>query len=155
MVMPEPAPARQLEILLAEDNEFDVHVTVAAFRDARVPNRLHCVTDGEAVLAFLKHTGEHSQAPRPDLILLDLNLPKMDGFQVLETIKADPDLKNIPVVVVSGNIHEGDIKRAYELQASSFLMKPREVDEYFASIRSLKELWFHAASVAPKPDSPA
>jgi CheY-like chemotaxis protein len=153
--MADPAPARRLDILLAEDNEFDVHVTVAAFRDARVPNRLHCVTDGEAAIAFLKRTGEHTQAPRPDLVLLDVHLPKMDGFQVLEAIKADPELKNIPVVVVSGDIHEGDIKRAYELQASSFLMKPQEVDEYFAAIRSLKELWFHAASVAPKADSPA
>jgi CheY-like chemotaxis protein len=151
--MPAPAPARRLEILLAEDNEFDVHVTVVAFRDATVPNRVHCVPDGEAAIAFLKRTGEHSRAPRPDLILLDLNLPKMNGLEVLETIKADPDLMNIPVVMVSGNIHDGDIRRAYELQVSSFLMKPPEVDEYFAAIRSLKELWFHAASPAPNPDS--
>jgi CheY-like chemotaxis protein len=150
--MPQPAPARQLEILVAEDNEFDVHLTVVAFRDATVPNRVHCVPDGEAAIAFLKRTGEHSRAPRPDLILLDLNLPKKDGLEVLEEIKSDPALKNIPVVMVSGNIHDGDIKRAYELQASSFLMKPLEVDEYFAAIRSLKELWFHAASPAPKPD---
>src|ERR1700730_13917577 len=151
--MAEPAPARRLDILLAEDNEFDVHLTVTAFRDARVPNRLHCVADGEAALAFLKRTGEHSDAPRPDLILLDLNLPKLDGLQVLEAIKADPDVKNIPVVVISGAIHEGAIKRAYELQASAFVMKPAEVDEYFAAIRSLEELWFHAASMAPKPDN--
>jgi chemotaxis family two-component system response regulator Rcp1 len=148
------ASTRQLEVLLAEDNEFDVHLTAAAFRDARVPNQLHCVSDGEAALAFLKRRGEHSQAPRPDLILLDINLPKMNGLQVLEAIKTDPELRNIPVVVVSGNIHDGDIKRAYELQASAFVMKPLEVDEYFAAIRSLKELWFHAASPAPK-DAPA
>ena len=154
MVMPQPAPVRQLDILLAEDNEFDVHVTVAAFRDARVPNRIHTVGDGEAAIAFLKRTGEHAQAPRPDLILLDLNLPKMDGLEVLEVIKADPLLKDIPVIMVSGDIHEGNIKRAYELQASSFVMKSPEVDEYFASIRALKELWFHAASPAPKPDGP-
>ena len=146
---------RQLEILLAEDNEFDVHLTATAFRDARVPNRLHCVSDGEAAMAFLNRTGEHSDAPRPDLILLDLNLPKIDGLHVLEAIKADPHLKNIPVVVVSGNINDGDIRRAYELQASAFVMKPAEVDEYFAAIRSLKELWFHAAAVAPESDSPA
>lgn len=151
--MPEPAPARQLEVLLAEDNEFDVHLTVAAFRDARVPSRLHCVPDGEAAIAFLRHKGEHEQAPRPDLILLDLNLPKKNGLEVLEEIKADPNLKNIPVVIVSGSIHEGDVRRAYELQVSAFLMKPVEVDEYFAAIRSLKELWFHAAAPAPKPDS--
>ena len=155
MYMLEPAAARQLEILLADDNEFDVHLTVVAFRDATVPNRVHWVPDGEAAMAFLKRTGEHSKAPRPDLILLDLNLPKMNGLEVLETIKADPDLKNIPVVMVSGSIHDGDIRRAYELQVSSFVMKPPEVDEYFAAIRSLKELWFHAAAVAPKPDSAA
>ena len=151
--MPEAAPARQLEVLLAEDNEFDVQVTIAAFRDARVPSKLHCVPDGEAALACLRHTGEYQDVPRPDLILLDLNLPKMSGLEVLEEIKADLGLKNIPVVIVSGSIHDGDIRRAYELQVSAFLMKPVEVDEYFASIRSLKELWFHAASPAPKPDS--
>jgi CheY-like chemotaxis protein len=152
--MPEPAPARQLEVLLAEDNEFDVHLTVAAFRDARVPSRLHCVPDGEAAIAFLRRAGEHRHAPRPDLILLDLDLPKMNGLEVLEEIKADPSLRNIPVVIVSGSIHDGDIRRAYDLQVSAFLMKPLEMDEYFAAIRSLKELWFHAASPAPKPDSP-
>ena len=152
--MPQPAPARRLEVLVAEDSEFDLHLTIAAFRDAQVPNRVTWVSDGEAAIAFLKQTGEYTDAPRPDLILLDLVLPKMDGFQVLETIKADPHLKNIPVVVVSGHSDEGEIARAYELQASAFVVKPAEVDEYFAAIRSLKQLWFHAASPAPKPDSP-
>ncbi|HEV8412836.1 MAG TPA: response regulator [Bryobacteraceae bacterium] len=87
------------------------------------------------------------------MILLDLNLPKMDGFQVLEAIKGDPELRNIPVVVVSGSDREADISRAYGLQASAFVVKPSEVDEYFAAIRSLKQLWFHAASRSPKPDS--
>src|SRR3954469_4955133 len=119
--MPEQAPARQLEVLLAEDNEFDAQVTIAAFRDARVPSRLHRVPDGEAAIAFLRRTGEHGDSPRPDLILLDLNLPKMNGLEVLEQIKADPSFKNIPVVIVSGSIHDGDIRRAYDLQASSFL----------------------------------
>jgi CheY-like chemotaxis protein len=152
--MPELGP-HALDILLAEDNEFDVHLTEAAFRDARVPNRVHRVPDGEAAIAFLKRTGEHGYAPRPDLILLDLNMPKMSGLEVLEAIKADPQLKNIPVVIVSGNSSEAEIRRAYELQASSFVVKPLEVDEYFAAIRSLKELWFHAASLVPRGDSPA
>ena len=151
--MAETGAIRQLEVLIAEDNEFDTHLTVAAFRDARIPNRMHCVADGEAAIAFLNRTGEHSRAPRPDLIVLDLNLPKLDGLQVLEAIKTDPELKSIPVVMVSGSIHDGDIKRAYELQASAFVMKPLEVDEYFAAIRSLKELWFHAAAPSPKPGS--
>ena len=153
--MSDVGAVHQIEILLAEDNEFDVHVTEAAFRDALVSNRVSWVSDGEAAISFLKRLGEHSQAPRPDLILLDLNLPKMNGFQVLEAIKADPHLKNIPVVVVSGSNRESDITRAYELQASAFVVKPLEVDEYFAAIRSLKQLWFHAASRSPRPDSPA
>jgi CheY-like chemotaxis protein len=82
-------------------------------------------------------------------------MPKMSGLEVLEAIKADPQLKNIPVVIVSGNSSEAEIRRAYELQASSFVVKPLEVDEYFAAIRSLKELWFHAASLVPRGDSPA
>ena len=150
--MSDVGSVHQIEILLAEDNEFDVHVTEAAFRDALVSNRVNWVSDGEAAISFLKRLGEHSQAPRPDLILLDLNLPKMNGFQVLEAIKADPLLKNIPVVVVSGSSRESDISRAYELQASAFVVKPLEVDEYFAAIRSLKQLWFHAASPAPRTD---
>jgi CheY-like chemotaxis protein len=151
--MAELAFAHQLEILLAEDNEFDVHLTEAALRDATLPNRLNCVPDGEAALAFLNRAGEYSEAPTPDLILLDLNLPKMNGFQVLEAIKADPRLCNIPVVVVSGSDRAADISRAYGLQASAFVVKPMEVDEYFAAIRSLKQLWFYAAPRSPKPDS--
>ena len=135
-----------VEILVVEDNEFDVNLTVAAFRDEVVPNRVHCVPDGEAAVAFLKHTGEYSESPRPDLVVLDLNLPKMDGFEVLEAIKSDPDLKSIPVVMVSGQGGQAEVRRAYELHAAAFVVKPDEVDDYFAAIRSLKELWFRAAS---------
>ncbi len=139
-------PSHQIEILVAEDNEFDINLTVAAFRDEIVPNRVHCVPDGEAALAFLKHTGEYRQAPRPDLVVLDLNLPKMDGLEVLQTIKGDPELRSIPVIMVSGNGGQAEIRRAYELQAAAFVIKPDEVDDYFAAIRSLKDLWFRAAS---------
>ena len=138
--------SRQVEILVVEDNEFDVNLTVAAFRDEVVPNRVHCVSDGEAAVAFLKHNGEYSQSPRPDLVVLDLNLPKMDGFEVLETIKSDPNLRSIPVVMVSGQGGQTEIRRAYELHAAAFVVKPDEVDDYFAAIRSLKDLWFRAAT---------
>lgn len=151
--MPEPASSRQIEVLLAEDNEFDVHLMVAALRDAFVPNRVTSVPDGEAAMAFLKRLGEHSAAPRPDLILLDINLPKMDGFQVLEAIQADPQLKSIPVVVVSGTAGEAAITRAYALHASGFVVKPVEVDDYFAAIRELKQAWFHGASAESNPGS--
>jgi|SRR5689334_15152919 len=138
--------SHQIEILVAEDNEFDVNLTVAAFRDEIVPNRVHCVCDGEAAVAFLKHTGEYCQAPRPDLVVLDLNLPKMDGLEILQLIKEDPELRSIPVVMVSGQGGQAEIRRAYELQAAAFVVKPDEVDDYFAAIRSLKDLWFRAAS---------
>ena len=141
-------PYRRVEILLVEDNEFDLNLTVAAFRDEVVPNRVHCVGDGESAVAFLKRSGEYAEAPRPDLVVLDLNLPKMDGLQVLETMKADPELRTIPVVMVSGNGSQAEIKRAYELQAAAFVVKPDEVDDYFAAIRSLKDLWFRAAMPA-------
>lgn len=145
MALAQPT-SRQIEILVVEDNEFDVNLTVAAFRDELIPNRVHCVSDGEEAIAFLRHAGEHSQAPRPDLVVLDLNLPKMDGFEVLEAIKSDPELKGIPVVMVSGQGGQAEIRRAYELHAAAFLVKPDEVDDYFAAIRSLKDLWFRAAS---------
>jgi len=151
--MSEVASVRQLEILVAEDNEFDFHLTVTAFRDAIVPNRVTWLADGEEAIAFLQRAEGYSQAPRPDLIILDLNLPKVDGFQVLEAVKADPHLSNIPVVVVSGMGGEADITRAYALHASAFVVKPVEVDDYFAAIRNLKQLWFHGASPAPRTDA--
>ena len=140
---------RQLEVLVVEDNQADVHLTTTALRDARITNRVHVVADGEQATAFLKHDGTYADAPRPDLVLLDLNLPKKDGFQVLEEMRADAHLKNIPVIVVSGSEQASDISRAYDLQIARYLVKPLNVDEYFTAIRALKELWFH--SVAPPP----
>ena len=111
---------------------------------------MHVVTDGEQALAFLKRQGDHTNAPRPDLVFLDLNLPKVDGYEVLEAMKADPALRRIPVVAISGSKSEIDIARAYDEQVSAYLVKPPGVNEYFAAIRSLKELWFHAAELPPK-----
>jgi len=121
-----------------------------AVRDATSPNRVHVVGDGEEALAFLKRESSRVNAPRPDLVLLDLNLPKVDGYQVLEAMKADPVLRRIPVVVISGSRSEIDIARAYDQQVSAYLVKPPGVDGYFAAIRSLKELWFHAAALPPQ-----
>jgi two-component system, chemotaxis family, response regulator Rcp1 len=141
---------RQIEILLVEDNPADVHLTLTALRDARSPSKVNVVADGVEALAFLKRQGDYVNAPRPDLVFLDLNLPKVDGYQVLETMKADPVLRRIPVVAISGSRSEIDIARAYGEQISAYLVKPPGVDEYFAAIRSLKELWFHAATLPPK-----
>lgn len=145
-----PEPVRHLDLLLVEDNDADSYLTVTALRDALVPNRIHVVKDGEDALSFLKHTGAHAADPSPDLVLLDLNLPGIDGFQVLAEIKSDPALKRIPVIVISGSDRSEDRLRAYELQAAGYLAKPAELDRYFAAIRSLKDYWFHTLSVPPK-----
>ena len=140
---------RPIEVLIVEDNEADVHLTVTALRDARATNEIHVVADGEQAIEFLKRTGAYSDAPLIDLILLDLNLPKKDGFQVLEEMRADPVLKDTPVIVVSSSDREADIARAYGLKIAAYLVKPFNVDDYFSAIRAVKELWFH--SVAPLP----
>jgi CheY-like chemotaxis protein len=130
-----------------------VHLTLTALRDARSSTEVHVVTDGEQALAFLKHEGAHIKAPRPDLVFLDLNLPKVDGYEVLEAMKADPVLRRIPVVAISGSKSKIDIARAYDEQVSAYLVKPPGVNEYFAAIRSVKELWFHAAELPPKQEA--
>jgi two-component system, chemotaxis family, response regulator Rcp1 len=141
---------RSIGILLVEDNPADVHLTLTALRDARSSSEVHVVADGEEALAFLKREGKHVNATRPDLVFLDLSLPRVDGYQVLEAMKADPSLRRIPVVVISGSRSEMDIARAYDDQISAYLVKPPGVNEYFAAIRSLKELWFHAAALRPR-----
>jgi chemotaxis family two-component system response regulator Rcp1 len=139
-----------IEVLVVEDNDADVELTLTALRDARIANEVHVVGDGEEAMAFLKRQGTHAAARHPDLILLDLNLPKKDGFQVLAEMKADPDLRAIPVIIVSGSDRESDIARAYNLQTSAYLVKPVDVDDYFSAIRALKELWFHVAATPPR-----
>ena len=138
------------KILLVEDNPADAYLTLTALLDERSANRVHVVTDGEKALAFLNRESDHVNAPRPDLVFLDLNLPKVDGYEVLEAMKADPDLRGIPVVVISGSRREIDIARAYDGQISAYLVKPPGVEEYFAAIRSLKEVWFHVAALPPR-----
>ena len=144
---------RPVAILLVEDNPADVQITLTALRDARSPTDVHVVGDGEEAITFLKREGPHAGAPRPDLVFLDLSLPKMDGYQVLEAMKADPMLRRIPVVVISTSSREVDIARAYDEQISAYLIKPPDIDQYFAAIRSLKELWLHAAEPPPKEDA--
>jgi len=143
-------PDRWLNVLLVEDNSADVDLTLVAFRDALVHSHISVVTDGEEAIAFLKRTGNYTQAPSPDLVLLDLNLPKVDGFEVLEEMKADPRLKTVPVIVMSGSERPEDQTRAYRLQAAAYVVKPPDKDKYFAAIRSVKELWFHSVTPAPK-----
>jgi two-component system, chemotaxis family, response regulator Rcp1 len=131
----------QFDILLVEDNPGDVLLTREAFREGRLAHRLWTVQDGEEALQFLRQTGEFSDAPRPDVILLDLNLPKKDGRELLAEMKSDDSLRQIPVIVLTTSEAEQDIWRAYKLHANCYLTKPIEVDEFIRKIRSLEEFW--------------
>jgi CheY-like chemotaxis protein len=144
-----PTHPRPIEVLIVEDNEADTYLTATALRDARIANHIDTVADGEQAIAFLRHEGCYANAPRPDMILLDLNLPLKDGFEVLAEMKADPHLRTIPVIVVTGSDREADIARAYDAQISAYLVKPVNVDEYFAAIRAMKEFWFHMVTPPP------
>ena len=130
-----------IEILLVEDNPGDVRLTQEAFKESKLTNRLHVVRDGEEALAFLRREGPYAHAARPDLILLDLNLPKRDGREVLAVIKADGALKRIPVVVLTTSKAEQDILRAYELHANCYITKPMDLDQFIAVVQSIEEFW--------------
>ncbi len=117
-------------------------MTSEALRDALVPNRIHVVTDGEAALKFIYQEPPYSVVPRPNLILLDLNLPKVDGRNVLATIKSDPSLMDIPVIVLTCSENPQDVEDAYQHQVAGYITKPADLDEYFTAIRLLKQLWF-------------
>lgn len=139
--------ARSIEILLVEDNPGDVHLTLEALKDARVSNTVHSVTDGEAAMRYLHSEGEFTGAARPDLILLDLNLPRMDGHEVLAQLKRDPLTQTIPVVVLTSSDREADVVASYELQANCHVTKPVEADDFVSMIRSITEFWFGIAQL--------
>ncbi len=138
-----------IRVLLVEDDPAAAKLTSEALRDALVIQEIYIVQDGEAALEFLNREGAYSEAPRPDLILLDLNLPKIDGKTLLGRIKADSALTDIPVVVLSVSDNPQDIKDAYQLHAACFITKPSELEDYFSSVRLLKELWFRVAQLSP------
>ena len=129
------------EVLLVEDSPGDVRLTQEAFRDANRAIRLHVVADGVEAMAFLKREGPHAYAPRPDIILLDLNLPKMDGREVLAHIKADSGLKTIPTVILTTSEAETDIVKSYQLQANCYLTKPITLDAFESLVKSINEFW--------------
>jgi chemotaxis family two-component system response regulator Rcp1 len=132
---------RPIEVLLVEDSPGDVRLTQEAFRDATVRTRLSVVTDGVEAMAFVKREGEYANAPRPDLILLDLNLPKMDGREVLALIKEDADFKTIPVVVLTTSGAEEDILRTYRLHANCYLVKPVDLNGFLSVVKSIDDFW--------------
>ncbi|MBM3130845.1 MAG: response regulator [Chloroflexi bacterium] len=131
-----------IEILIVEDNPGDVRLTVEALRDAKVLNHLNAVGDGVEAMAFLRRQGKYTDAPRPDLILLDLNLPKKDGREVLAEVKSDDDLKRIPVVILTTSKAEEDILRTYNLHANCYITKPVDLDQFITVVKSIEDFWF-------------
>jgi chemotaxis family two-component system response regulator Rcp1 len=141
---------KQIELLLVEDNPGDVRLTQEALKDGKVLNRLHVVMDGVEALAFLRREGKYANAVRPDLILLDLNLPKKDGREVLEEIKSDLDLKRIPVVILTVSKAEEDIIRSYELHANCYITKPVDLDRFIEVVKAIEDFWFTIVKLPPK-----
>lgn len=135
--------ARAVEFLLVEDNPGDVRLTKEALRECQVPNNLSVVQDGMEAVAFLRHEGKYADVPRPDVILLDLNLPKKDGREVLAVVKEDPELKRIPVVVLTSSEAENDILRSYDLHANCYVAKPVDLDQFIRVIQSIKHFWLN------------
>jgi len=136
-----PTPSRPIEILLVEDNPGDVDLALEALRDSRVANTLHSVLDGQEALDFLYKKGAYADAPTPDLILLDLNLPKIDGREVLENIKHSDQLRRIPVVVLTTSKSEVDIVRSYDLHANCYISKPIDLDQFIKVVSSIEDFW--------------
>ncbi len=135
------ADTKSIEILLVEDNPGDVRLTQEALREGKIRNSLHVVEDGEAAMAFVRREGDYADMPRPDLILLDLNLPKMDGREVLAQIKADPDLKRIPVVVLTTSQAEEDVLKVYNLNANCYITKPVDFEQFIKVVSAVEEFW--------------
>ena len=136
-------------ILLVEDNPGDVRLTEEAFSEGNIRNTLHVATDGVEALDFLHRRGEHAAAPRPDVILLDLNLPRKNGDEVLAEIDDDPDLSRIPVIVLTSSEAEEDVAKSYELQANAYLTKPVDPDEFIETIRSFQTFWLEVVRLPP------
>jgi two-component system, chemotaxis family, response regulator Rcp1 len=132
---------RPIDILLVEDNPGDVRLTIEALRESKVRNNLHVARDGVEALAFLRREGPHAQVVRPDLILLDLNLPRKDGREVLAEIKADPQLHTIPVVVLTTSHAEQDVLQTYELQANCYITKPVDLEQFITVVKSIENFW--------------
>jgi chemotaxis family two-component system response regulator Rcp1 len=140
---------KPVEILLVEDSPGDVRLTVEALKDAKVRNELHVVEDGVEALAFLRQEGAYADAPRPDVILLDLNLPKKDGREVLAEIKGDPNLRRIPVVVLTVSQAEEDILKTYDLHANCYITKPVDLDQFIKVVRSIEDFWLTVVRLPP------
>jgi len=141
---------RPIDILLVEDNPGDVRLTKEALLDAKVHNNLHVVGDGIEALEFLRREGQYSSAPRPDVILLDLNLPRKDGREVLSDVKNDQNLRRIPVVVLTTSQAEEDILKVYDLRANCYVTKPVDLDQFIKVVKSIDSFWFTIVALPPE-----
>jgi chemotaxis family two-component system response regulator Rcp1 len=141
---------KPIEILLVEDNPGDARLTREALAQSKVRNNLHHARDGEEAMAFLRREGQYSHAPTPDLVLLDLNLPRRDGREVLEDIKKDPLLKQIPVVVLTSSQAEEDILRSYRLHANCFITKPVDLEQLTKVVQGIEQFWFTLVRLPPE-----
>ena len=147
--MHEIATGKPIEILLVEDNPGDVRLTLEALKGGRVRNNIHVVEDGVQAMDFLHRQGNYRAVPRPDLILLDLNLPKKDGREVLGEVKQDPDLKRIPIVILTSSAAEEDILRAYDLSANCYITKPLDLDQFLKVLKSIEDFWLVIVKLPP------
>ena len=145
-----PEGGRPIEILLVEDNPGDVRLTEEALKDGKVLNHLSVVRDGEEAMAFLRREAPYAEAPRPDVVLLDLNLPRKDGREVLADIKSDPELRRVPVVILTTSNHERDILRAYDLNANCYITKPVDLDQFIQVVRSIGDFWLTIVKLPPE-----
>lgn len=139
-----------VDILLVEDNPADVLLMQEALRDGKLLNNLYVTSNGDEALDFLYQRGAYADAPRPDLIMLDLNLPKKDGRQVPAEIKSDPDLKSIPVVVITTSKAEEDVFKTYSLHANCYITKPVRLNQFFAMVKDIENFWFNIVKLPPK-----
>lgn len=130
-----------IEVLLVEDSPADARLTQEAFREGKIANNLTVITDGELAMQYLKQEGPYAKAERPDLVLLDLNLPKLDGREVLRRIKTDPDLKTIPVVILTTSEAEQDIIKAYEYHANCYIRKPVDLPRFLEIVSTIENFW--------------
>ncbi|MBU6428497.1 MAG: response regulator [Cyanobacteria bacterium REEB65] len=137
------------EILLVEDSPADYRLTVEALKEAKIRNNLHWVKDGVEAMAYLRREGTYGAATRPDLVLLDLNLPRKDGREVLAEMKQDPGLRRIPVVILTISTAEEDILRTYDLHANCYVTKPVDMDQFVKIVRSIEDFWFTVVKLPP------
>ncbi len=136
-----------IKILLVEDNPGDVRLTLEAFKEGKVRNQISVVNDGVEALAFLRREGQYAAAPRPDVILLDLNLPKKDGYEVLAEIKHDPVLRRIPVVILTTSEAERDILQTYYMHANCYITKPVDLEQFITIIKSIETFWLNVVKL--------